>query len=514
MKKFISGSLALVTLAMLATGCKSDVEKNAEKTKASTAKTEAVSGASEHTKLSSDQLKDSYDIVIVGAGGGGMAAAIQAKDMGMNPVIFEKMPVAGGNTVKASAGMNASGTKFQEAEGIKDTNDLFYDETLKGGKGTNDPKLLRHFVDSSADAINWLDGMGITLSNLTTTGGMSVKRTHRPADGSAVGQYLVEGLVRNCNERDIPLFTDADVKEITEKNGVVTGVNVLLDKKEERRVNADAVIVATGGFGANLDMVTGYNKELDGFVTTNQAGSQGDGIKMVEKLGGATVDMEEIQIHPTVEQETSFLITEAVRGEGAILVNQEGKRFVNEMDTRDKVSAAIIGLDQPYAYLILDAGVKERVKAIDFYEKSGLVKKGDSLADLAKEIDSEAGTLEETVATWNKAVADKNDSVFKRTTAMDHDLSSGPFYAIKIAPGIHHTMGGVKINEMTEVLTKEGKVVPGLFAAGEAAGGLHGKNRIGGNAVADIIIYGRESGKQASELVKKLKEDGQKDKAA
>lgn len=513
MKKIVISSLVLFSVLFSATGCKSDVEKNAEKAKASTTKTEAVSGASEQTKLSVESLKDSYDVVIVGAGGGGMAAAIQAKDMGMNPVIFEKMPVAGGNTVKASAGMNASETKFQKEEGVSDNNQLFFDETLKGGQGTNDKELLRHFVDSSSDAINWLDDMGITLSNLTTTGGMSVKRTHRPADGSAVGQYLVDGLLRNVKEREIPLFTDADVKDITEKNGVVTGVTVLFDKKDERQVKADAVIVATGGFGANLDMVTDYNKDLDGFVTTNQKGSQGDGLKMIEKVGGTTVDMKEIQIHPTVEQETSFLITEAVRGEGAILVAQNGKRFVNEMDTRDKVSAAIIGLDKPYAYLILNAGVKERVKAIDFYEKSGLVKQGETLADLAKEVEMDAKVLENTVSSWNTGVKDHNDSTFKRETGMDNDLSHGPYYAIKIAPGIHHTMGGAKINAKTEVLTKEGKVVPGLFAAGEAAGGLHGKNRIGGNAVADIIIYGREAGKQASELAKELKEQPQLDKA-
>lgn len=514
MKKVMTKGLLLFSLMLVTTGCKSDDEKNAEKAKKSTAQTEAVSGASEQTKLSASEVKDSYDIVIVGAGGGGMAAAIQAKDMGYNPVIFEKMPVAGGNTVKASAGMNASETKFQEKEGIKDTNDLFYEETLKGGKGTNDPKLLRHFVDSSSDAINWLDDMGITLSNLTTTGGMSVKRTHRPADGSAVGQYLVDGLLRNVKERDIPLFTDADVKEITAEKGIVTGVKVSFDKKDEKTVKSDAVIVATGGFGANLDMVTEYNEKLDGFVTTNQAGSQGDGIKMIEKVGGTTVDMKEIQIHPTVEQETSFLITEAVRGEGAVLVSQEGQRFVNEMDTRDKVSAEIMALDKPYAFLVLDAGVKERVKAIDFYEKSGLVKKGNTVADLAKEIKVDSQSLDNTVTMWNKAVKDKKDTEFKRETAMDNDLSKGPFYAIKIAPGIHHTMGGAKINNQTEVLTKDGKTVPGLFAAGEASGGLHGQNRIGGNAVADIIIYGRESGKQAAARVKALETDVKSDKAA
>ncbi|MEG0373666.1 MAG: flavocytochrome c, partial [Enterococcus sp.] len=272
--------------------------------------------------------------------------------------------------------------------------------------------------------------------------------------------------------------------------------------KEKKEIKAKAVIVATGGFGANLDMVTDYNKDLEGFVTTNQDGSQGDGIKMIEKLGGATVDMKEIQIHPTVEQETSFLITEAVRGEGAILVSQEGKRFINELETRDTVSAAIIGLKEKAAYLVFDAGVKERVTAIDFYDKQGFVKKGDTIAALAEEIDVDPATLTKTLDTWNTSVKDKKDSEFNRETGMDNDLAKGPYYAIKIAPGIHHTMGGVKINTKTEVLKEDGSTIKGLYAAGEAAGGLHGQNRIGGNAVADIIIFGRQAGDQSSEFVK------------
>ena len=143
------------------------------------------------------------------------------------------MATAGGNTTKSSAGMNASQTKFQEAEGIKDSNDKFYEESLKGGHGTNNPELLHYLVDNSASAIDWLDSMGITLSNLTTTGGMSEKRTHRPADGSAVGEYLVAGLLRNASEREIPIFVNAVVNKVNEKDGKVTGVNVSIDGKEK-----------------------------------------------------------------------------------------------------------------------------------------------------------------------------------------------------------------------------------------------------------------------------------------
>ncbi|KAF1298465.1 flavocytochrome c [Enterococcus sp. JM4C] len=503
MKKIFSGLLVLSSVLLL-TACGSDKKTDSSES----AKTDKTSETSDVTSAASAQeytdpseLKDSYDVVIVGAGGAGMAAAIQAKEAGANPVILEKMPVAGGNTSKASAGMNASETKFQKDQGIEDSNDKFFEESLAGGGGTNDQELLHYLVDNSSAAIDWLDSMGITLDNLTTTGGMSEKRTHRPSDGSAVGGYLVDGLMKNIHEREIPLFVNADVVKINEKDGTVTGVNVKIGE-EEKTVSSKAVVVTTGGFGANMDMVVENKPELKGYVTTNQAGSTGDGIKMIEALGGQTVDMDQIQIHPTVDQTKSLLITEAVRGEGAILVSQEGNRFFNEMETRDKVSAAIIALPEKSAYLIFDAGVKERVKAIDFYEEQGLVKSADSLEALAKEINVSEDNLQTTVETWNKAVADKKDAEFGRETAMDNDLSKGPYYAIAIAPGIHHTMGGVKINTNTEVLNTENKVIPGLFAAGEVTGGVHGNNRIGGNAVADIIIFGRQAGTKSAEFVK------------
>jgi fumarate reductase flavoprotein subunit len=411
------------------------------------------------------------------------------------------MPVAGGNTLKSSSGMNASETKFQKEEGIEDSNDKFFEETLKGGHGTNDQELLRFYVDNSADAIDWLDSMGIKLNNLTITGGMSEKRTHRPEDGSAVGGYLVDGLTKNVFEKEIPLFVNADVTEITEKDGQVTGVKVNVEGTE-KEVKSKAVVVTTGGYGANPEMLEAEKPELKGYVTTNSEGSTGDGIKMIEKLGGQTVDMDQIQIHPTVQQDKGILIGEAVRGEGGILVSQEGKRFVNEMDTRDNVSAAENALKEKSSYLIFDSGVKERVKAIDFYEKQGFVTKADSVEALAKELKIDEKTLQETVDTWNKAVADKKDTEFKRETGMDNGLEGKEFYAIKIAPGIHYTMGGVKINTKTEVLDKDGKAIPGLFAAGEVTGGLHGENRIGGNSVGDIIVFGRESGKQSAGFVK------------
>nr|WP_257702548.1 flavocytochrome c [Vagococcus luciliae] len=488
---------------MMLSGCggQKTADKTAQSTSTKSSTSDVTSGASEQKYTDPKDLKNEYDIIIVGAGGAGMSAALQAKEDGKNPVILEKMPVAGGNTMKASSGMNASETKYQKEAGIKDSNDKFYEETLKGGHGTNDKELLRYYVDHSASAIDWLDSMGIKLNNLTITGGMSEKRTHRPEDGSAVGEYLVHGLLNNIHEKDIPIFVNADVTEILENDSTVDGVKVTVEGKE-KEVHGKAVVVTTGGYGANPEMLEKEKPELKGYVTTNQEGSTGDGIRMIEKLGGQTVDMDQIQIHPTVQQDKGVLIGEAVRGEGGILVSQEGKRFTNEMGTRDNVSAAITALPEKSAYLIFDAGVKERVKAINFYEKQGFVKSADSIEALAKEIDMDGKTLDTTVTDWNKAVEAKSDKEFSRETGMDNELNKGPYYAIKIAPGIHYTMGGVKINDKTEVLNKDNQPITGLYAAGEVTGGLHGSNRIGGNSVGDIIVFGRQAGEQSAKFVK------------
>lgn len=516
MKKTAASMLVLMLSVMLViAGCGSSnttqsESKSQTETKATTeekgkGESEAVSGATAAEYTPIDQLKDNYDIIIIGGGGAGMTAALEAKAAGMNPVIFEKMPTAGGNTMKSSSGMNASETKFQKEQNITDKNDLFYEETLKGGKGANDKEMLKFFVDHSASAIDWLDSIGIRLNNITITGGMKEKRTHRPEDGSAIGQYLVAGLVKNVHEKDIPLFVNANVKEITEKDGKVNGVKVLFNDKDEKTISSKAVIVASGGFGHNFDMIAKVRPDLKGLVTTNQPGSTGDGIAMIEKLGGYTVDMDQIQVHPTVNQDKSYLIGEAVRGEGAILVNNEGKRFYNEMDTRDKVTAAINKLLEKHAYVVFDSGVKTRAKAVQQYEKLGLVTTADTIEALAKEIKVPADQLQKTLDTYNTAVKNKNDAEFGRATGMEHDLSAGPFYAIKIGPGIHYTMGGVKINTNTEVVTKDGKAITGLFAAGEVVGGLHGQNRIGGNSVAEIVIFGREAGQKSAEFVKAQK---------
>ncbi|PNV65959.1 flavocytochrome c [Rubneribacter badeniensis] len=451
------------------------------------------SGAGEGTS-------ESYDAVIIGAGGAGLSAAIAAYDKGLtNIVILEKMAVNGGNTNFSSSGMNASETKFQKEQGIEDSNDLFAQETLDGGHNTGDPELVQFMCDNSAGAIDWLDSLGIKLDNITLTGGMSVKRCHRPTDGSAVGLTLVPGLVAAAEERGIPTKMSCEAKELVKDGDAVTGVKVDLDGKDTT-INAKAVILATGGLGANAEMVTKYRPDLEGYVTTNQPGATGDGYTMAEDAGAELVQMEQIQIHPTVEQETSTLIAEGVRGGGAILVNSEGNRFFDEMSTRDKVSAA--ELEQPggFAWCVFDQQVYDANTAIAKYEKSGLVQKGGSVAELAEAIEVDAAALQATIDAYNAITTDGAADEFGRTEGCIA-FAEGAMYAIKVAPGIHHEMGGVKINEKCEALDASGNPIAGLYAAGEVTGGIHGDNRIGGNAVCDIIVFGKNVGEVVADAL-------------
>jgi fumarate reductase flavoprotein subunit len=224
---------------------------------------------------------------------------------------------------------------------------------------------------------------------------------------------------------------------------------------------------------------------------------------MAEAVGAATVDMEQIQLHPTVYQATSMLVSEKMRSLGAILVNQEGKRFTNDLATRDAVSAAELQQTGGYAYIIFDQNLVDHNKSAAEYIAKGMAATGDTYEELAKNMglagDAVAAFVE-TMNTWNKAVADGKDEEFGRNNGMDDDLSTAPFYAIQIAPGIHHTMGGIKINPDTEVISTQGNPIPGLYAAGETTGGVHGGNRIGGNAVCDFVVFGRIAGEKAAEF--------------
>ena len=486
------------------------------------------------------------DIVIVGGGGAGMTAAIEAANAGKKIVILESQGMAGGNSIRSTGGMNAAKTpeqdknSFDEAAGVEktlktaeekyadnatitalaatvreqwaayqaapsgyfDSVELFELDTMIGGKGINNPELVHALASNSADAIQWLESVGAPLPSVSSFGGASVKRIHRPvnAEGKtvSVGTFMLPILEENAKKLGADLRLETRAKKLlVDENGKIVGVEAEGPTGEKVTVNAKAVILASGGFGANLEMVTKYRPELEGFMTTNAKGALGDGILMGEEVGAATVDLEQIQIHPTVEMNTAALITEGLRGDGAILVNSNGQRFTDEVGTRDAVSAAEIKQPGSFAYLIVDQAMVDASNVIQGYIKKGYTTQGESYATLAEALQIDPTAFETTMNEWNTAVEAKTDSQFGRTSFAS-PLNTAPYYAIKVTPGVHHTMGGLKINSEAEVLTADGNKIPGLFAAGEVTGGVHGANRLGGNAVADFVVFGRIAGKQAA----------------
>ena len=502
--------------------------------------------AVENNATAEDSTVDA-DVVVVGAGGAGMTAAITAAAEGKSVVILESQSMVGGNSVRATGGMNAGKTVYQdenefgESAGVEktlktaaekyadnetitalaktvseqwaayqanptgyfDSVELMELDTMIGGKGINDPELVETLCANSADAIDWLDEHGITLHNVSSFGGASVKRIHRPvnAEGKtvSVGSYMIPLLQENCEKAGVKMMLDTTATEIlTDANGAAVGVKATGASGETVTVNAKAVVLASGGFGANLDMVVKYKPELKGFMTTNAPGIQGQGIEMAEAIGAATVDMDQIQIHPTVEANTAALITEGLRGDGAILINEEGQRFIDEVGTRDVVSAAEIAQTGSYSWLVVDQAMADASSVIQGYIKKGYTVTGATYEELGKAMGVDAAAFAETMEKWNGYVEAKNDPDFGRTS-FANPLNTAPYYAVKVTAGVHHTMGGLKINANTEVLNEKGEVIPGLFAAGEVTGGVHGANRLGGNAVADFTVFGRIAGAAASD---------------
>ena len=497
-------------------------------------------------------IEETVDVVVVGAGGAGMTAAITATDAGKKVIVVESQPIAGGNSVRSTGGMNAAKTpyqdknEFKEAAGVEktlataaekfadnatitalaatvksqwdayqanpqgyfDSVELMELDTLIGGKGKNNPELVKALAENSAAAIEWLASIGADVKNVGAFGGASVKRIHRPvnADGkvTAVGAYIVPILEKNLQDRNVQFLFDTTANEIIMKDGKAVGIKATGKDGNKVTINAKSVVIATGGFGANAEMVEKYKPELKGFATTNAEGAQGQGIDMATAVGAATVDMDQIQIHPTVhieEDGNAHLITEGLRGDGAILVNAEGKRFYDEVSTRDKVSAAIIAQPDKSAWLVVDQSMVDKSAVIAGYIKSGYTVTGATYEELAKAMGVDEATFVSTMNTWNQAVEAKTDAEFNRTS-FANPLTAAPYYAIKITPAVHHTMGGIVINPKAEVLNEKGEVISGLFAAGEVTGGVHGANRLGGNAVADFVVFGRISGQSAADNAK------------
>lgn len=450
-----------------------------------------------------------YDVVVIGAGGAGFSAAITARNAGANVVLLEKMPAVGGNSLISGAEMNVAKNWVQPKLGINDDSpELHAQDTFKGGDGKGDMKVINVMTHEALDAAKWCrDYLGVRFEddNLFFFGGHSRKRALIPVGHT--GTEFIAKFQAKADELGIPVITNMKAEElIKNKDGRVVGVKATMDGSEYTFNAKGGVVLATGGFGANPEMVKKYNPKIDErFKTTDAPGSTGEALYMAERAGAELVNMGYIQTYPICDPLSGAieLIADA-RFDGAIMLNQEGKRFVEELQRRDVMSKAILEQTGKYCYAIFNGEIEKRSHAIthhqdevEVFTKTGILHKADTIEGIADFFKIPVDNLKATIARVNEFARTGKDLDFNYRSRFV-DLSTGPYWIYRGVPSVHHTMGGLKINPKAEVLDANDKPIPGLWAAGEVTGCTHGTNRLGSNAYTDIIVFGRIAGAEAA----------------
>ena len=445
------------------------------------------------------------DVVVIGAGGAGLIAAIEAKNNGaQNVIVLEKMAFAGGNTLISGGEYAAPNNWVQVKKGLKDSNDTFYNDILKGGDNEGNPKLVRVLADNALNGAEWLkDYINMTFEDRQMFfGGHSVERSLVPL--GATGVEMISKLLAKAEELNIPILYETPAVELIVDKGRVTGVKALSEDKEYTFLAKDGVILASGGFGSNLEMRVKYNKDVDeNILSTNTVGITGDGITMAEKIGAQLEDMPFIQTYPTCDPISGALLYfgDVRLIGGSILINQEGKRFVEELERRDVISMAIKNQTGNAAYQFCDeaqeklSGVAEHhADEMNYLFNNKLLVKADTIKEASDFFGIDAAELEKTVEKYNQYAKDGKDLEFNKRGKLTPFEAKGPFYIMKAVPAVHHTMGGVKIDENARVINTKGEIIKGLYGAGEVTGDIHGTNRLGSDAIADITVFGRIAG--------------------
>ena len=456
---------------------------------------------------------NNYDVVVVGAGGAGFSAAITAKNAGANVVLLEKMPAVGGNSLISGAEMNVAKNWVQPKLGINDDSpELHAQDTFKGGDKKGDMKVINVMTHNALDAAKWCkDYIGVNFEpdNLFFFGGHSRKRALIPEGHT--GTEFISKFMHKAEELGIPVITNMKMVDLIKNaEGRVVGVKAEMNGQEYTFNAKGGVVLATGGFGANAQMVKKYNPKIDErFKTTDAPGSTGEALYMAEKAGAQLVNMGYIQTYPICDPISGVieLIADA-RFDGALMLNQDAKRFVEELDRRDVLSHAILKQPGGYCWVLwndnigkISNTVKTHTNEYEAFTKQGIMKTCEDLKCIADFTKMPYDQLVKTIDRVNTMTGKGNDKDFNHRSGL-MDMSQGKYYVIKAVPSTHHTMGGIRINEKAQALTADGKVIPGLWAAGEVTGVTHGTNRLGGNAYTDIIVFGRIAGQAAAQAAK------------
>ncbi len=455
------------------------------------------------------------DVVVVGGGGAGLAAAVSAAQTGAKVVVVEKLDILGGSTNVSEGALNAVDPKRQKAQGIEDSVETFIDTTYTGGHSTGNMDLIKYLCENSMAAVEWLEDVGVKFSDTidSATGSLGT-RSHYPAAMKSGNCYIqvFEDVLGDMD--NVTILTGTTAKELLTKNNAVTGVKATGKQGETVTLNAkNGVVIATGGFGSNKELLgesnTGVWKHVD--VTklgcTNMAlSAQGDGIKMAQAVGANVIGMSDIQLHPCGTPGTGLMENIRTSSHSRIFVNINGDRFVNENAGRDTLAQAILDQDQQTYWIVVNSVRFPSRDWVDAYGGTiagmvtqGVVIEAETLEELAQKTGMDAAKLQASVDTYNSVIrGEKEDELGFKARTTDKEITTGPWYACKKVPTVHHTMGGVKIDTECRVIGTDGKVIKGLYAAGEVTGGIHGENRLGGNAIADCMTFGRAAGANAA----------------
>ncbi|MGN0506468.1 MAG: flavocytochrome c [Lachnospiraceae bacterium] len=484
----------------------------------------ALQSIKKSTKKEKDQTMTA-DVVVIGAGGAGMAAAITAQQAGKSVIVIEKTSQMGGNTILSGGAMNAVDDGSEVAKANNDSVALHYEQTIKGGDYQGKESLVHILTDKAWDGVLWLKSLGMEFTGVvfTVTGGMW-PRAQQPKEPEGTGFFKTYQNYMDNNE-GITMVYNTNADKLIVENGVVTGVTCTGKTGNTVTVKANnGVVLATGGFGWNVEMREEANKETnlwpslgENILSTNTSSITGDGIKMAKEIGANLIQMGNIQLLPLGDPKTGSLsgnIEHAV--ESRIFVNLEGNRFVNEGGRRDEMTLGLFAQTDATMYIVMDSDTYPNGdENNNFGERicdlvaAGRALKADSLEELAQLMGVPAENLINSVNEYNRHCLggdlEGQPDEFGRTLFTDTDkknngINNPPYYAAKRIPTVHHTMGGVEINENTEVLDTNGNVIPGLFAAGEVTGGIHGSNRLGGNALTDTVVFGRIAGENAAKF--------------
>lgn len=454
-------------------------------------------------------------VIVVGGGLSGLSAAHTLYDRGANVLVLDKNPFFGGNSTKATSGINGAGTNSQAALGIPDSAKVFFDDTKRSARDLARDDLIKVLTGKSAEAVNWLqDKFGLDLSKVSRLGGHSFERTHRGGaqfPGMTITYAQMEAL-EDLADRDpnrVQIIKKAKVTKLLKDSfGAVVGVEYEFDGK--KFTENGPVILATGGYAADFSpdgLLAKYRPELLKLPTTNGDHCTGDGQKMTLAIGGAGIDLEKVQAHPTglvdpnePDAKVKFLAAEALRGVGGILLDNEGNRFVDELGHRDYVTGKMWENNKFPIRLVLNKESSEEILwHCKHYVGRGLMKKFESGEDLAKEIGIPASKLKKTFDEYVQIASGKKQDPHKKKFFHNYNFTlDGPFYVASMTPVLHYSMGGVEINENSEVLDTNKKPIPGLYASGEVAGGVHGANRLGGSSLLGCVVFGRVAADSAS----------------